>query len=1021
MPKLPPWLSASAVAALGVVGTSCSLVHHVHNETSEKIEHFKDELVAVPPPKVHVLPSMSTLAHDLDCLEQQIDWYGSVVAKAGDVWGEARLTRHREEFEKEIVKDLSEFEEKINASESRADLALVTQAFALSVAAKGGTLSVTSPTEGLKPAPSGGAKDLSTEVQLEPTLFLSQKNRYLNFLNQLRRTNEGDDNADSPGYSLNLVRIPVSLLPGKRTQQGYGAEITFTLEPILSDELLPMTTRTLLASDLVDAFSAQLAATLLDPKVRKAIADYKEAERVEEAEEKNKQRMSLPKMGELQLSAFQDNKVSNSSATARDNKSAANSKVQSALKTLYTVNSRTASQSVRQGSKLEERNILRLAGDDYSFTIIKGAYEALQLDDKKEISYIHLPHIQAYLKAQIGESQRFLTSDIRQSLWTNYATRELAQAYRSNDKITVDTLRTAYKNSLATPNPDLEKSITAAMAWCLIANGAIFTEELLDDIRQTSASRNQPLSVPSWSDIAAPNPSPESRRLFNDYVRIRWPIRVFALDPMTQDQNIEEATSNRREKQLALSVAFVSGRVNASRFMRESRTLELEANTISINRTEVGFSHGENTFGWRFYPRYQVPTLTGGIPGYVNQELFGGLSEPERLRQRTLEPGPRECVAIVMMPAFVPYLTCDSFGNWFSLANPKHKVFDHTQALHLGKRIKLMETHGPNVHDAEHYRDGDFQRMLRRVKQLDARMPSQTVSVPVPVRDNLNASDLLTSGTAALAPELTAFFGAPGIDLAKPRVVLFLMGDHFRTGQTWITIGNNRAEKRADSTQGLPNYRMLSRQVLQITIDTTGIVVDEDGFAHIHVATPYGVTQGLKIPTFRSDAAPKKEAKAEGYDLKTPTLKINYAFTRKGDRIEILPDDISVGSNPAVLRLQALDNLGTVADALELGLSVDLGNRTEGTLSLGGAKVVRKSEGVFDLSGADLTQLCKDIVKKYVDAVDTVPEATNPLAETKKVTISVLPKMMDWFTDRSGRTVAVPTKLDVEFYGTIKP
>src|SRR5205807_2807196 len=89
-------------------------------------------------------------------------------------------------------------------------------------------------------------------VSLEPTIVLSQKERYLNHLNQIRRNNEGDDTADSPGYSLNLVRVPVSVLPGKCTLKGCGAEITFTLTPHISEELLPATFRQLVINDLVD-------------------------------------------------------------------------------------------------------------------------------------------------------------------------------------------------------------------------------------------------------------------------------------------------------------------------------------------------------------------------------------------------------------------------------------------------------------------------------------------------------------------------------------------------------------------------------------------------------------------------------------------------------------------------------------------------------------------------------------------------------------------------------------------------
>src|SRR5262245_27531398 len=55
--------------------------------------------------KVCLQPTMHALASDLDTLEAHIDKYGSVVSKQPDVWGQARLTKYREEFEKEMFKE----------------------------------------------------------------------------------------------------------------------------------------------------------------------------------------------------------------------------------------------------------------------------------------------------------------------------------------------------------------------------------------------------------------------------------------------------------------------------------------------------------------------------------------------------------------------------------------------------------------------------------------------------------------------------------------------------------------------------------------------------------------------------------------------------------------------------------------------------------------------------------------------------------------------------------------------------
>src|SRR5262249_53856752 len=110
-----------------------------------------------------------------------------------------------------------------------------------------------------------GAK---TGISVEPTVLLDEKARYLNHLHELRRINEGDDTADSPGYALNLVRIPVSILPGKCTDVGHGAEVTMTLTPYLSDELLPTTFRNLILNDLVDQIGFPVTVFINDPTNR---------------------------------------------------------------------------------------------------------------------------------------------------------------------------------------------------------------------------------------------------------------------------------------------------------------------------------------------------------------------------------------------------------------------------------------------------------------------------------------------------------------------------------------------------------------------------------------------------------------------------------------------------------------------------------------------------------------------------------------------------------------------------------
>lgn len=271
-------------------------------------------------PKVNGDPSMMSLATDLDHLEKHIDWYGSVTVKSPDIWGQQRLTRYREEFEKEMVEELGDFVLTLSGSQARSDQAYAAFAMSMGVAIQppavppagpkspsylekdptlvktkvveeekkvdGGTTTTKTttnepvpltppppPTKIEAPAavdPTGlvdkdpnftrnaaklerigfEAKLKANGIGLEPTEFLNQKQRYLNHLSQIRRNNEGDDTADSPGYSLNLIRLPVSVLPGKRTDVGHGAEVTMTIEPVLTQELLPSVFRNFVMNDL---------------------------------------------------------------------------------------------------------------------------------------------------------------------------------------------------------------------------------------------------------------------------------------------------------------------------------------------------------------------------------------------------------------------------------------------------------------------------------------------------------------------------------------------------------------------------------------------------------------------------------------------------------------------------------------------------------------------------------------------------------------------------------------------------
>lgn len=1034
---------------------ACGHVHLHHAERAvEGCEVCTNGVDCAEHAKVCKTPTIHALACDLDHLEKHVDWYGSVVAKVPDVWGQARLTQHREEYEAQMKPEQNPFEFALSGSLSRSDQAFFAQATTLAMAAqpkppligrtsstktlvpteqiitvKSETKDTTDDTKTTKPKTTDdsdvtdvskltGEKTGSTEttttmgkpdspkaveipkvkdvnelvstptfgsltktrgiqggqVSIEPELRLAQKSRYLDFLNQLRRTNEGDDKSDAPGYSLNLMRIPVSVLPGKRTDEGHGAEITFTVDPVLGDDLLPVTFRRMVVNDLLHQLGFSLTQVLDDESIRALLvpetkqfvegmailsewskpgtadvndnviaamsyqdkarlevvvdqmfekpspaADFKLAVAVRQLQHQFRHSSTLTGFGcgiHPPSDSATPAEVAPLSTSAANHNNAVQTNIaleQSATKNstlLYKLkpeSSRMKYERVEQkfrvpslsfsngvGNKLgyPTSQIFDALGEGFAFEIAFGAFQGLEPSIKRQ-KYAHLPDVLAYLREEATAAHQFLAEPANQHLWSKYCTPQLVEAIRSRRLADLENLRDEFRCDIEKisrsgefrrqrpENELIQHSKTAALAWCIIVDSALLTDKLVRDMKETASAKGKPCpnAGDAWLGYYLPNPPPEARIAFNEYVKMRWPVYVFALDPSTQDQNIADALSTRRETQLALAIAFTNGQIGVNTLTKYNRKLEADYETIALNRTQVGFSHGENVFGWRFYPRFQTPDTESNLKVLVRDQLIGGPSTNALLHQRRLEPGPRECVAIVVMPSFVPYVEIDSVSNWFGLANPKHKVLDHTQAVRLSKTVRTLQNCECKVTDADCYRDGELHRLEQRVKQLANRLPMQSQTVPVPILNTLGGFEMFSNGATDLAPELYGWYGAPGVS-AKQETTLFLVGDHFSPLRSQVIVGNRPVATK-----------MLSRQVMQVTVPK-GVLGVEGGdrkgvFAQTHIATPYGVTRELLIPIVdREPTTPSPDPKP-GYSIGGGKIVVTYqACTTKDGKLD---------------------------------------------------------------------------------------------------------------------------------------
>jgi hypothetical protein len=888
--------------------------------------------------------AVERLAAEIDWLGHHLNAYGSVVAKEPDVWGQSRLMRHRHEYEALMRKQLGHFADRSQAAIRRSDQTFLSMVLALEQAAdRRRSPDLALPAKPHEFAPL--APDVAGDGQppaLEPTIHLDHLSRYLNHLHELRRINEGDDSADAPGYALNLIRVPVSVLPGKQTHAGHGAEITFTAEPCLGGELLPATFRTLVINDLVDLVAPPLTCCVNDPECRVWAATIADAEQLEPP-------------GQAALAAMHS--LSRRLPTLAPSAAPA-------------VKTRRARMPIPFSQLADASGVRQMA------ILIRDTHAALARHPANR-PCIEYADVRGLLAEELEAAADFLAQPRQRDLWGEMPAWNLAELVRSRRTDELARIRDHVFSSFnagvgqdeGLPATPVCRTTTAMLAWGILVESALLNERLVDDMREAAASR-QPMAEALCGPFYGPDPGPEARAAFDDHVRRRWPIRVFALDPVTGEQNVEDAFTRRREMQVALAMAFASGRISAATMSRYARRLETDMATIALNKTAVGFSHGADTFGWRFYPRVQTPPTRNGLAAF-SETLCGPAADAD-LAQRKLEPGQRECTAIIVMPSFVPAMTLDVCSRWFSLARPHEADRSMRQTMVLSRSVQAMRHGAAACSRAAHlYRDGEVARLLRAVEQLDRRLPLQTLHAQIPSENTCGGFELFTAGVTDLAPELAGWYGAPGID-PEGTTALFLVGKGFSVHDTTVIAGGkpvactliSREVLRAEIPAGvatLPAAEPVAEPCAEVALTAAVEPLPAPVFpplpeasacaAHgcdgremvdIHLATPYGVSSHLLVPVSRRRTTSRcslafdpgfgigltfTTSKAAGG--RSESAKVDEFFSATADAIVIVVPEAFVPPPKASLRLLVRDVAdGTTAAAFSFDdLAFDVARR----------------------------------------------------------------------------------------------
>lgn len=982
--------------------------------------------------KIGKTTTVEELAKKIDHVQHRLDKYGTIVAKSPDVWGESRLLQHRDEFEKELHKDLTKFTETLSGAQSTRDSAFLASALSLStvlgtpIATSSAADKATSNTQifvatpdqlvpdnatinskdsTLVPRSSGFGPQFANEftsaisseqklgISLEPTVFLDQKRRYLDHLNALRRLNEGDDIADSPGYALNLMRIPVSVLPGRETRKGYGAQVSITVDPYASEQLLPEAFRNFVNNGVINSIS---------PTITKVINDQTAYDDLKKDWEDYKDVAETPKYKIDHTIAEKEEKIY--------------------ADRLAKVGRRTGvmeqfSQSpISNSTRAYPPSLFEVVNGTSLAPVIISAHTHLQIKGKN----VHLEDVRRYLILELQAAYDLLSQPQMAELWyddrfMNDIKNAIIELRTADSGVSLpgklSNLRAIYYKRVSEFFPGANWSPTINLGWHILVESVMLNERLIEDMKSVSANKNCCQMPPDGLKFYGPNPSIEARVAFQDYIRCRWPIHVFALDPVTDDQNIGDAFSQRRELQLALAIAASKGIFGAQSLTRFVRRLEYDLETIQLNRTAIGFSHGEDTFGWRFYPRVQSLPAPGSITAF-GQTLIGGQSREKRLKHQMLEPAMRECSALIVMPSFIPYITVDVQTNWFKLSTSftgkyLKRQLDLSDAVELSKDVtKLRELASLCKKDEHLYRDGETHRLLRAVDQIERQLPLQTAYVQIPYENNLSGFEIFNNGVTDLGPELIDWYGGPGIAVGGPN---YEVKDHqiheatsnppvtrttlesrsqlkienppttlFLVGKNFTSLGN-KTRIIAGGVDISGDRKLVSRNVLQVTVPSH-VVVEESKtpngqrYVDVHIATPHGVTSHLEIPAVPPQATAvqasinarlaivEKEIKAA---MQNPPLQFEWLNTEINGCMDLDPTTRNIN-------LQLLENTHIKIDTEVLPLQADkirlLANLKISTDGKNFTNLVEKTSG-FPTSiyiDAQILRLVDNLNKKMI-------------------------------------------------------
>jgi hypothetical protein len=773
----------------------------------------------------------------IDEIDRLLTSMGTIGVKTPDVWGQDRLAKFRCEYEAQMAEWLKlGFKGEINASVRRSEVSstliqagtdTVPKAAKTSSSGSTPTLgddaslfhSMDQARAGLDAGlPPSNPTVPNPPASLEPIVVLDEHSNYLNHLNQLRRINAGDDLADRPGYGLYLVRIPVTLSPGPRSRRGKGAIISVSARPVMTKHTLRTALRDVVINETVNNLTQAIY--------------HREAEACDQPATLSTAAFSLVSFADAELFYGQ-------AGIAR----------------------------------LREETEHQLATDLGAEPHHRTARVASWLQNELQSSY----HLLEQAATPDRSNQLASRSDPLEELGEQIARRDFTriarlQVGRGKDPRVERASSTAA--SAEAEHSGRRSDVVTLLAFALRIQAAGINRRLKQDmVDQDPAIKREDLRGLSFFEA---EPSDEAMSAFEHYVNVKWPLRVYAIEPVIAQQNVADASSRRTQTALDLIGQGPAAPVRAiAGFTADRRAADDEA-AVRLNPTMVGFGAGQSTFGWVFYPRLQTQRgRDGRFLTDLALLLNGRLPDPMG-NDQSIEPGQRECTALIEMPNFIPKIECVTVASWFRTGEVgEGPRSDLEKASVLGRKLAAAENALDRAGVEGKYGPDEYLIAKRRLEQIRDMMPTQRMLVRVPTGADNNDSRIFCSLGLQLRPSLVGWHGRPpeqGVEST-----LFVEGRNFSVHDTHVVAG------------GRPARAMLvSRHLLEVTIASDASPTPSRGgnpLLDINVATPNGVSNHLLIEMVPPDPQRRREpagahAEKDKAEARTKTIALGKADTK---------------------------------------------------------------------------------------------------------------------------------------------